>query len=497
MNRYLLTLLTLVALLISACASTPQPAAPAQAPTDATVAENDDETDASESTDEEETEETETEDAETTAEDAETTAQTEESTEETTPTSPPDTDAPDAPDTSDASASTFEGLNFENWASVEDAARGQTVNWYMWGGSESINNFVDIFYGTVLKERYDITLNRVPVVDAVDYVNQILSEKEAGKDPGSIDLLWVNGENFASLKQADMLYSGWTRKLPNSKYVNWDNPALNLDFGEPIEELEVPWSSAQFQFIYDSARMSEDELPRSYADLKEWACDNPGRFTYIAPGPGAFQGTRFVKGALFELSGDAEQWRTFDEELWEEWAPVVWEYFNDIKPCLWREGETYAKDENELHNLFANQEIDFSITQAIAGAGTLIAEGLVPQTTRTFVFDNYMIGDYNYVAIPKNAPHKAAALVLANIIISPEMQAAQIVPENGFGLGYGIDVSLVEDPAEVQALEDAQQLLGPAFTPPEELAQSLVPDAATPYHNLVEQGWQEHVLIGQ
>ncbi len=492
MNRYVLTLLTLVALLISACASTPQPVAPG-APTDAAVAESDDETNVSDSTDEDETVETEMEDQTEETEDD----QTEESTEESTPTSLPDAEAPDASGTSDASATITEGFNLDNWASVEEAARGQTVNWYMWGGSESINNFVDIFYGTVLKEHYDITLNRVPVVDAVDYVNQILSEKEAGKDPGSIDLLWVNGENFASLKQANMLYSGWTRNLPNSKYVNWDNPALNLDFGEPIEELEVPWSSAQFQFIYDSARMSEDQLPRSYAELKEWACDNPGRFTYIAPGPGAFQGTRFVKGALFELSGGAEQWRTFDEELWEQWAPELWDYFNDIKPCLWREGETYAKDENELHNLFANQEIDLSITQAIAGAGTLIAEGLVPQTARTFVFDNYMIGDYNYVAIPKNAPHKAAALVLANIILSPEMQAAQIIPENGFGLGYGIDVSLVEDPDEVQALEDAQELLGPAFIPPEELAQSLVHDAAIPYQNLVEQGWQEHVLIGR
>jgi putative spermidine/putrescine transport system substrate-binding protein len=389
-----------------------------------------------------------------------------------------------------------ENFRIDDWDSVLAAARGQTVNWYMWGGSESINRFVDTFYGDALKERYDITLNRVPVADTVDVVNQVLSEEEAGKDIGAVDMIWINGENFLSLKQADMLYDGWARSMPNSQFVDWDNPAVSLDFGEPIGELESPWSSAQFQFIYDSARMSADDLPRSYAELAEWAKANPGRFTYIAPGPGAFQGTRFVKGALFELSGDAEQWLEFDQALWDKWSPELWTYFNELKPYLWREGATYPKDENELHGLFANGEVDFSITQAIAGAGPLITEGLVPETSRAFVFDDYMIGDFNYVAIPANAPNKAAALVLANLILDPELQAAQIIPKNGFGLGYGIDITKVTDPAAQNALQEAAQKLGEAATPAEDLANSLVGDSAGDYQSLVEQEWREKVLVG-
>ena len=34
--------------------------------------------------------------------------------------------------------------------SITAAARGQTVNWYLWGGSDSINRYVDEFYGTCL-----------------------------------------------------------------------------------------------------------------------------------------------------------------------------------------------------------------------------------------------------------------------------------------------------------------------------------------------------------
>lgn len=386
-------------------------------------------------------------------------------------------------------------FDINNWDSVVAAAKGQTVNWYIWGGSESINSYVDNFYGKALKDRYGITLNRVPVADTVDAVNQVLSEKQAGKDPGAVDLIWINGENFFTLKQANLLYADWANKLPNSKLVNWDNPAINRDFGIQVDNMESPWSSAQFQFIYDTARMKVEDLPRSYAQLKEWVIQHPGRFTYIAPGPGGFQGTRFVKGALFEISGGADQWGTFDQATWDKWSPQLWAYLNEIKPYLWRQGETYPKDENELHSLFANKEVDFSITQAIVGAGALIQQGLVPATSKAFVFDKYMIGDFNYVAIPSNAPNKAAALVLANLILDPEFQAAQILPENGFGLGFGIDVNRVTDPASLAKLQDAAKKLGDAATAPADLAKSLVGDSAAQYQNLVEDGWRRNVLL--
>jgi len=277
-------------------------------------------------------------------------------------------------------------FDVNNWDSVLAAAKGQTVNWYIWGGSDSINAFVDNFYGVALKERYDITLNRVPIADTVDAVNQVLSEKQAGADPGAVDLIWINGENFFTLKQANLLYPDWAQKLPNSQYVNWDNPAINRDFGNPVDNLESPWSSAQLQLVYDSARMNADELPRSYADFKTWACAHPGRAAYVAPGAGGFLGTRFVKGALYELSGGAEQWATFDQALWDKWSPELWKYFNELESCLWRNGETYPKDEAELKNLFANNEVDFSMTNDITGAGTGIAAGLLPATSRAFVW---------------------------------------------------------------------------------------------------------------
>ncbi|RMF81590.1 MAG: ABC transporter substrate-binding protein [Chloroflexi bacterium] len=384
---------------------------------------------------------------------------------------------------------------FESWDAVLEEARGQTVNWHMWGGSDLINNFVDNFYGPVLEEEFGITLNRVPLADTVDAVNQVLSEAEAGEtENGAIDLIWINGENFNTLKQADLLYGPWSRSIPNSVFVDWDNPAVALDFGRPVDGMESPWGGAQLHFIYDSARMSEEDLPRSYAELTTWIENNPGRFTYIAPGPGAFQGTRFVKQALFEISGGQEQWvGPFNQELYDMWAPALWDLLNSWEPNLWREGETYPANRNELNELFANGEIDFTVTQSPAGATPDINAGLLPETARAFTFNDNMIGDRHYLAIPFNSPNKAAALVLANLVLRPELQAAKANPDN-WGDGLAIDVTRITDPDERAAVEAALEDLGVGAAPAEDLANSLVSDIVAEYQALIEADWEANVL---
>jgi putative spermidine/putrescine transport system substrate-binding protein len=385
---------------------------------------------------------------------------------------------------------------FDSWEAVLADARGTTVNWHMWGGSAAINEFVDTFYGEPLMEEYGITLNRIPVNDIVDTLTLVLNELEAAPNtPGSVDLIWINGENFFTLKQADALYGPWAENIPNSELVDWDNPAIAFDFGVPVDGLESPWASAQFQFIYDTARMDADELPRNYDELTAWIEANPGRFTYIAPGPGAFQGTRFVKQVLYHVSGGYEQWTgEWNPALFDENAPALWELLNTWEPNLWRNGETYPATENELHALFANGEVDFTITQATAGSGPAIEAGLIPPTAKAFVFDEYMIGDYSYLTIPSNAPNKAAALVTANLILRPDRQAGQILPETGFGLGYAIDINRVEDEADRELLQQSLDQLGDRASDPAARSAAFAPDMAPESQVAVEEGWEANVL---
>ena len=385
---------------------------------------------------------------------------------------------------------------FDSWDEVLEEARGQTLNWNFWGGSDSINNFVDDVYGSVLEEEFGITLNRIPLADTADAVNQVLSEAEAGVegDDGTIDMIWINGENFKTLRQADLLYGPFGANIPNTVYVDWNNPAVTNDFGVDVDFYEVPWASFPFQWIYDTTRIDAEDLPRSYAELSEWIEANPGRFTYIAPGPGAFQGTRIVKQLLLELCGGYEAFgRDFSQELWDECSPQAWDVLNSWKPNLWREGETYPADENELTELFANGEIDFTLTQRGGGAAPGIANGELPPTSAAYLFDANMMGGYSYVAIPFNAPNKAAALVMANLLLRPDMQAAQLDPET-VGFALGIDVSLVTDDDAIAAIEAAtEKAVAAGAADPAEFG-AIVPNIAAEYHTLVEQDWERCVL---
>ena len=149
-----------------------------------------------------------------------------------------------------------EALKKMTWDQVVAAAKGGTVNWFMWGGADNINQYVSDTVGGVLKDQYGITLKRVGVTDTVEAVNIVLGEKESGVlDKGSVDMIWINGENFRTMKQGGLAYCGYTDLLPNNKLVNWDNPSIANDFGVPVDGCEVPWSKAQFAFGLTAPRL--------------------------------------------------------------------------------------------------------------------------------------------------------------------------------------------------------------------------------------------------
>jgi ABC-type uncharacterized transport system YnjBCD substrate-binding protein len=84
-----------------------------------------------------------------------------------------------------------------SWDDVLKRARGQTVDWFMWGGFPSTNAYVNGFVAPRVSELYGVKLRQVPVTDIAEVVSKLLVEKQAGKTTGGqADLLWINGENF-------------------------------------------------------------------------------------------------------------------------------------------------------------------------------------------------------------------------------------------------------------------------------------------------------------
>ena len=379
-----------------------------------------------------------------------------------------------------------------DWDAVVAQARGATLDLHMWGGSTEINRFVDEVYGPRLAEEFDITLNRVPLADTADAVNAVLGELRAGVTAGgAVDLIWINGENFATMDDADALLEGWAEDLPNAALVDWDDPAIAFDAGRPVDGASSPWGSAQFQFVYDSARTDADELPRSYAELADWIVANPGRFTY--PSPPAFHGTRFVKQWFYELSGGADQWLGgFDAARYETAAGELWDLLDELRPNLWREGATYPDDIADLDRLFANGEVDLTFTQLPAGIQANIDAGVLPATARPFVFDTGTIGDSHYLAIPVNASEPAAAMVFANLVLAPDLQAAKLDPANGWGDGIVISPDRLDD-GEVAALAAIEASLGDAAVDQRELEAAKLPEVVGAYTDALDRDWDRFV----
>ncbi len=135
-----------------------------------------------------------------------------------------------------------------DWQEIKNEAKGQTVWFNAWGGDTAINRYLDWVSGE-MKTHYAINLKIVRLADAADAVKRIQTEAAAGrKTGGSVDLLWVNGENFRTLKEANLLQTGWAETLPNWRYVDTQLP-VREDFSVPTEGAESPWGGAQLTFI--------------------------------------------------------------------------------------------------------------------------------------------------------------------------------------------------------------------------------------------------------
>jgi putative thiamine transport system substrate-binding protein len=377
-----------------------------------------------------------------------------------------------------------------NWEAVTEEARGQTVYWNAWGGSDTINSFI-AWIGDRVNEEYGVTLEHVKLSDTADAVSRVLAEKTAGKDEGgAIDMIWINGENFAAMKDQDLLFGPWVEAMPS--WANVDvagKPAVISDFTVPTDGLEAPWGMAQVVFYYDTARL--ETPPTTMEALAAYAAANPGRFTY--PQPPNFLGSTFLKQALIEFVPDASVLQApVDEADYDAATAAFWSFMDGLTPTLWRQGRAYPQNESRQIQLMADGEIDLAISFNPNEASNAIANGQLQNTVRTFVMDAGSIGNASFVAIPYNANAKAGAMVVANFIMSPEAQAMMQDPEV-WGLGTVLDLAKLsgEDRARFDALE-----LGIATLPPSELGATL-PEPHPSWMVKLEEDWTERYGVAQ
>jgi putative thiamine transport system substrate-binding protein len=371
--------------------------------------------------------------------------------------------------------------NPSDWDAVLKEDNGQTVYWNAWGGSTTTNDFI-AWVGDRVAEEYGVTLEHVKLTDTADAVARVLAEQQAGKNEGgAVDIIWINGANFASMKQQDLLFGPFADQLPNWQYVDVDGKTVQTDFTVPTEGYESPWAMAQVVFMYDTADI---DAPLTSMDaILDWSTAHPGRFTY--PQPPDFLGATFLKQALLDLTDDAAA--LSQEATPETFAKVsapLWDYLDALTPTLWREGKAYPQTGPQQLQLINDGEIDLAISFSPGEASTAIANFQLPDTVRTYVLDKGTLGNASYLAIPYNANAAAGAMVVANFILSPEAQAHGLDPLN---LGYGTVLDMAKLSDEQRAAFDKIDL-GIATLTPAQLGTAL-PEPHPSWMTMLTEEW--------
>lgn len=371
------------------------------------------------------------------------------------------------------------------WQNVLGDAKGQTVYFHAWGGEPRINAYIEWAAREVERE-FGVRVIHVKVSDTASVVSQVLAEQAVGKTTGgSVDLVWINGENFASMKKQGLLAEkGWAETLPNWQYVDVENkPTVKVDFTVPTDGQESPWGMAKLVFMHDTARLQTP--PKTLDTLLDYAKSSPGRFAY--PQPPNFFGTTFLKQILVTKVADKEILsKPVDSERFEDVTAPLFAYLDDLHSSLWRQGQAFPKNAAHLRQLLADSELDIAFSFNPGDASSAIENGELPPSVRTFVLEGGTIGNTHFVAIPFNSSAKAGAKVFADFLLSP---MAQMRKQDPAVWGDPTVLNVVALPENDKALFDAQDL-GVATLPPQSLG-PVLPEPHPSWVAALEEAWSQ------
>ena len=308
------------------------------------------------------------------------------------------------------------------WANIEKAARGQTVYFNAWAGSDRTNAYLQ-WVASEVQTAFGVKLEHVKITDTADVVKRVRSEKNAGRQAreGTVDLVWINGENFAAMKADGLLLAPWAEQLPNfAKVDTVGKPTTRNDFSVPTDGQESPWGMAQFTFFADSQRLPAP--PQSMRELLALAKRQPGRITY--PRLPDFTGTTFVKQALIDTVADPSVLTKppVPAELERVTAPL-WRFLDELHPHLWRSGRQFPQSPAAIRQMVADGELLLGMTFNPNEAANEIAARRLPASVKSWQFARGTIGNTHFVAIPYNARSPEGAQVVANFLLSARAQA--------------------------------------------------------------------------
>ncbi len=342
-----------------------------------------------------------------------------------------------------------------SWLQVESRGANSTVRVAMWDGDPLINQYMSGWVAQRMQQQSGVTLEFVPL-HGQQLVNRLLVDVESGRQAGELDVVWINGETFFQLRQMQALWGPFVERLPNAALLNLADDQIRLDFQQPIDGYECPWGTVQQALIYHADRVKTP--PGTLSELTDWIRQHPGRFTFDV----GFTGLTFLKAVLLQFAEDPADFAgPYNDASYRRAADRLWAWVRDVRPHLWRGGQTFPQDVAQLHALLLSGEVDFSMSNNDGEVDNKVREGILPDSARGYVPQFGSLRNTHYLGIPKNSTNHAGALLLINFLISVEAQAEKLRSEV-WGDGTVLDMARMAAPWDARFAAADQRMRVPS-----------------------------------
>jgi len=226
----------------------------------------------------------------------------------------------------------------------------------------------------------------------------------------------------------EYIQAGVFEKLDATNVPN----AKNVPQAYFLSEYGMPYRGSQVLLAYDSSKVPENEVPKTFADLITWVKAHPGQFVYSRPDKGG-SGGNFVVRALYEVTGkDPKIFQTADPDpkILAEF-PKAWDLLRSIHENVYQNG-SYPAGNNPVLELLANGSVSMATVWSDQSRQAL-DKGVLPDTVKVVQFtDLPMPGSYAPFSVVKGSKNEKGALEFLNWMLTPEEQTSVVKDIGGF-----------------------------------------------------------------
>ncbi len=259
-----------------------------------------------------------------------------------------------------------------------------------------------------------------------DIANRALAAKQTGADPQAEVF------DYDPAGHPDLIQAGAFEKLDASNVPN----AKNVIKAAYLSDYGMPYRGSQVLLAYDSTKVKDNEVPKTFADLITWVKAHPGQFVYCRPDKGG-SGGNFVVRAIYEVTGkDPSKFKAVptggapDPALLAKFDDA-WKLLRDIHPAVYQNG-AYPAGNNPVLELLSNGSVSMATVWSDQSLQAL-NKGVLPPTIKLIQFTDLPLpGSYAPLVVPSNAKNKQGALDFVNFFLTVDQQVSVIKDIAGF-----------------------------------------------------------------